>query len=123
MPMERGWGANMGGLMTRTPTARRGSGQPNFDMGRRERDLGLDVLPRPGHTFRLPTERWPSGRRRLIRNQVYRKVTWVRLPLSPQLSWEPSKGSQTLPRSGYGGQSPPPPTRWMGTTKVESKTE
>ena len=107
--------------MTQTLATHLGSGQLNFDVQRRERDLGLDVLPRPGHTFRLLTERWPSGRRRLIRNQVYRKVTWVRLPLSPQLSWKPSKGSQTLPRSGYGGQSPPPPTRWWEREVLDEK--
>ena len=32
-------------------------------------------------------------------------------------SWEPSKGSQPLPRPGSGGQSPPSPTRFMGTLK------
>ena len=32
-------------------------------------------------------------------------------PPSPTRSWEPWEGSQTLPRSGSGGQSPPSPTR------------
>jgi hypothetical protein len=43
-----------------------------------------------GESFQLiekgSTERWPSGRRRLIRNQLCRKVPGVRIPLSPSFS-------------------------------------
>jgi hypothetical protein len=28
-------------------------------------------------------ERWPSGLRRTLGKRVYRKVPWVRIPLSP----------------------------------------
>jgi hypothetical protein len=42
--------------------------------------------------------------------------------LRPRVSsnWEPSKGSQTLPRSGSAGQSPAPPTRQWARNRSAS---
>jgi hypothetical protein len=31
------------------------------------------------------------------------------------LLWKPWEGFHTFPRSGFGGLSPPPPTRWLWT--------
>jgi hypothetical protein len=50
-------------------------------------------------------ERWPSGLRRTLGKRVYRKVPWVRIPLSPPESFrintlqklEGLNGRQTRP--------------------------
>jgi hypothetical protein len=39
-------------------------------------------MRRPG-VCRFHRERWPSGLRRTLGKRVYRKVPWVRIPLSP----------------------------------------
>src|SRR6266480_3155090 len=42
-------------------------------------------------------ERWPSGRRRLTRNQVYGNVSRVRIPASPP----PAQLSKIAPTNGF----------------------
>ena len=53
--------------------------------------------------FFAPTESWPSGRRRLTRNQVYGNVSGVRIPRSP-----PVKRPQTC-SAGLEAPSGPAP--------------
>jgi hypothetical protein len=56
---------------------------------------------RDGPTFHLSrTERWQSGRMRLTRNQVCRKVPGVRIPPSPPLATQVA----VVPRSGTAGE-------------------
>src|ERR1700686_3782002 len=60
---------------------RTGADPKDFDFPSRiltPREYPLSLL----YNLRL-TERWPSGRRRLTRNQVYGNVSWVRIPPSP----------------------------------------
>ena len=58
-------------------------------------------MRRLGYNPRLP-ERWPSGRRRLTRNQVYGNVSGVRIPLSPPMPGAP-KGALCIGGEGTSG--------------------
>ena len=53
----------------------------------RETYRGFESLPLRQPNFEIGyQERWPSGLRRTLGKRVYRKVPWVRIPLSPPFS-------------------------------------